>query len=882
MALGKGTQLGPYEVLALIGEGGMGQVYRATDTRLNRAVAIKVLPPHFSDNPEMKERFEREAQTVAGLSHPHICTLHDVGQQDGTHYLVMELLEGETLAQRLERGPMPVDEALKVGIEIADALDKAHRQGVVHRDLKPANVMLTKTGSKLLDFGLAKLKPAAGQSSTLSAMPTNVNVTAQGAILGTLQYMAPEQLEGREADSRTDIFAFGALMYEMVTGKKAFEGRSQASLISSIMSAEPRPLAEHQPATPSAIAHIVRTCFRKDPEDRWQTAHDLFIQLQWLNSGATPTEVASSVTLPGKKRGKLHWVLRAIAALLIVMLAVPAFLYFRGTPAADEVRFLITPPNMPNPYFVSISPDGRQVAFVASAGLGDQSLFVRRMGSTEIQKLPGTDGAQNPFWSPDNRSIGFVDGGKLRRIDVSGGSSQNIAEVGGPGTWSQDGTILFMSADNRLYRVPATGGEPTPVTSLDPSRGETGHFWPHFLPDGRHFLYTAWSGQESNRAIYAGSLDSTEPTRLVSAQSMAVYAPGYLLFQREGTLFAQAFDAGSISLTGEPFRVADQVAYNIGNGRSAFAASQTGTLIYRSTGGVSPTQRFSWFDRSGTESAAGEPGPYLRNFALSPDDKRLAVSLTDAGTSRSDIWLMDWATGVTSRFTYEGAGTGVSGRDVVWSPDGQQLAFSSYAKGNADIALKKASGVGSDEILVGSTNPEYVEEWSPDGKYIVYGIWAPHPTDLWAVSLADRKPFPVVQSPFRKDEPHVSFDGKWLAYSSEESGRWQVYVISFPGGDQRRQVSTNGGGQPRWRRDGKELYYLGLDGKMMAVDIVTSAGLNSGIPRPLFDTGLTLEPTLDQYAVTSDGQRFLVLKPVAGAAPVPITVVVNWAPSLKQ
>jgi len=884
MALSRDAQLGPYKVIALIGEGGMGEVYRATDTRLNRTVAIKVLPPHFSDNPEMKERFDREAQAIAALNHPHICTLHDVGRKDGTDYLVMEFLEGETLAQRLERGPLPLDEALKIGIEIADALDKAHRQGVVHRDLKPANIMLTRTGSKLLDFGLAKLKTVGVQSSTLSTLPTNVNVTAQGTILGTLQFMAPEQLEGREADARTDIFAFGALLYEMVTGKKAFEGRSQASLISSIMSAEPQALTQHQPMTPPAVEHVVRMCLRKEPEDRWQAAQDLVIQLQWLlSSGSIQIGIPAPIASNNQRSRMLSSVLLSIATLLIIGLAVPAVLYLRKTPSPGEVRFFITTPNIPNDFSIAISPDGRRIAFIGSSGGRPPSLFVRQMGSTTVQELAGTEGAQQPFWSADSHSLGFSSNGRLRRIDPSGGPPQNICDLAGPGTWNQDGIIVF-AAKSILYRVSAAGGEPTPLTNLNPSVGETSHFWPTFLPDGRHFLYTVWNGQPSNRAIYVGSLDSKEAKRLIEASSMARYASsGYLLFQREGTLFAQPFDAKSTTVRGEPFRVADQVLYGGANGRSAFDVSETGTLVFRASGGSAAIQRFGWFERSGRELAAtGEARAFSNNFAVSPDQKQVAVSILDAGANRSDLWIIDLARDVPTRFTYDNFGP-ATGRDVVWSPDGRQLAYTTNKQGNQDISVRASSGVGQEDVLVGSLNPEFVEDWSADGKYVVYGTWAPTPTDIWAISVeGDRKPFPVVQSPYRKDEPHFSYDGKWLAYNSEESGQWQVYVISFPTGEQKRQISINGGTQPRWRQDGKELYYLAPDGKMMAVDVTTFSGIGSGIPRALFDTGLVVEPTLDQYAVTPNGQRFLLLKPVAGAAPTPITVVVNWAASLQK
>jgi Tol biopolymer transport system component len=431
-----------------------------------------------------------------------------------------------------------------------------------------------------------------------------------------------------------------------------------------------------------------------------------------------------------------------------------------------------------------------------------------------------------------------------------------------------------------VYRVSSVGGNATPVTSLNASNHETSHFWPPFLPDGRHFLFTAWAEEASNRGIFVGDLDSKEIKRVSTTPSMAVYASGYLFYRRGGTLVAQSFNVKSATLTGEPIPIAEQILFTGANGRAAFAVSETGTVIYRS-GAAATKQRFAWFDRSGKEvGSVGEPGAFTGNFALSPDAKQLAVSIVEA--NRSDLWVMDLSSGVTSRFTHDDLGS-ASGRDVVWSPDGLQLAYTTHIKGNQDISMKKASGVGQEELLVGSPNAEFVEDWSADGKYIVYGAWAPTPTDIWVMPLmGDRKPFPVVQSPFRKDEPHFSFDGKWLAYASEESGRWEVQVISFPKGDQKRQVSSNGGSQPRWRRDGKELYYLALNGQLMAVDITTGSTISSGPPRALFDTGLMVEPTIDQYAVTQNGQRFLILKPLGTAAPNPIGVIVNWKPPSKS
>jgi eukaryotic-like serine/threonine-protein kinase len=882
VALSAGTHLGPYQILVPIGAGGMGEVYKASDSRLNRTVAIKVLPPQSSKNPEMKQRFEREAQAIAGLNHPHICTLHDVGHQDGIDYLVMEYLEGETLAHRLERGALRLDEALKAAVEIADALDKAHRQGVVHRDLKPSNVMLAKSGTKLLDFGLAKLtepqRPAA-----VSTLATRTDLTAQGTILGTLQYMAPEQLEGGEADSRTDIFAFGVVLYEMVTGRKAFDGKSQASLISAIMSSDPQPPSSLQPMTPPLLDHVVKTCLAKDPELRWQTARDLLTQLKWIAQGATQLGLPVPVAARRRKRERVLWTLLGLAMVAVIVLAVPAFLYVRGPEQPDEVRFLASVPAMPNAIAIAVSPDGRWIAYAAATAAGRTSLFVRPIGSIAPQLLVGTEGGPiAPFWSPDSRSIGFFVGGRLKKVDVSGGPPQTICDAGSTwgGTWNSDGIIVF-SSNNLLYRVSASGGVPTPITSLDQSQGETGHYAPYFLPDGRHYLYLVWSADASNSALYVGLLDSMERVRLMAAESMAAYAePGYILFQRQGTLFAQMFDPKRLQVTGEQVRIADAVITNPGVGRrSAFAVSRNNTLIYRSDNGTTENDsQFVWFDRSGKQIAnAGKPGPYAASFDLSPDAKRIVATRRDSG-NLGDVWVIEWARDIATRLTFDP----VADNDPIWSPDGLRVAFDSNRKGSNDIFVKNVSGTAEEESVLSSVENEYAEDWSRDGRYIAY-VYKANGESLNALPLfGDRKPFTVVKSPFPKDEPHFSFDGKWLAYASNESGTWQVYVVSFPTADQKYQISTDGGSQPRWRSDGKELYYLSLDGKLMAAGITAGEKIQSGIPRMLFETGLTTDPIRDQYAVTPDGQRFLLLRPLTGATPTPITVVINWTASLKK
>ena len=873
----------------------MGEVYKARDTRLERTVAIKVLPAQFAADPQFRERFDREAKAISQLSHPHICTLHDVGRQDGIDYLVMEYLEGQTLAERLQMGALPLDQAVQCAIQIAGALDNAHRRGIVHRDLKPGNIMLTKSGAKLLDFGLAKASGAAIVEAGLSMLPTTPPMTAQGTILGTLQYMAPEQLEGKEADARTDLFAFGAVVYEMLTGKKAFEGTSQASLIGSILKDTPKPVSTLQPAVPPALDHLIAVCLEKDPENRWQTARDVWTESRWIAEGRTDVGPAH-VAVPHPKSQRLAWVLRAVVTLLVFALAVPAYLYLRDPGETDEMRFVVSVPPMTNPAGLTVSPDGRWIAFVAAASVGTTALFIRPIAALTPQQISGTEGSGgigagtnitgSPFWSPDSRAIAFVAGGRLKKVDVSGGATQEICKVSNfqGGTWNNDGVILFGS-NTGLHRVSATGGDPAALTTLDPSQLEIAHAAPYFLPDGRHYLYSTIAGQGSS-AIHAGSLDSKKTTRLLVALSKGMYAePGYLLFHREGTLIAQPFDANRLELTGEPVSIADHVANN--SAQAAFAVSQDGVLVYR-TGGAAASSQFVWFDRAGKPlGSVGEPGGYAPYFDLSPDGKLIAVSQRKSSDSAGDIWLIDAGRGALTRFTFDSPVTTDGQRDVVWSPDGRRLAFSSFTKGNRDVVVKNASGLGEETPLLDSPNREVLEDWSKDGRYIAYGLDSgPNGTpaqDLYVLPLfGDRKPIPIVQSPFQENEAHFSFDGKWLAYASNESGGFQAYVMSFPALNQKRQVSTNGGSQPQWRRDGKELYYLAPDGKLMAVDITGGATIDSGTPRELFDTELTLSPLQDQYRVTPNGQRFLVLKPVTEATPTPITVVVNWAAGLRK
>lgn len=880
MTLAASTRLGPYEVQSPIGAGGMGEVYKATDTRLNRTVAIKVLPPHFADDPEMKQRFDREAQTIAGLNHPHICTLHDVGEQDGVRYLVMEHLEGQTLAERLTRGPLPLDEALKVAGEIVDALDKAHRQGIVHRDLKPHNIMLVRgAGSgaassvKLLDFGLAKWAEA-GQSS-LGAQQTRMEVTAQGAIVGTMQYMAPEQVEGKEADTRTDLFAFGAVLYEMVTGKRAFEGKSQASLIGAIMKAEPRPVSHGQPMAPAALDRVVRRCLAKDPEERWQTAHDLMVQLAWIGRGRTEVTISPAAIAAERKRNRLMLIATACALALAAALALPATWHLRGSAPPDPIQFRHTIIGLSNPD-ISISPDGRTLAFVAKPDtVGTSTLWVRGTGEVTSRRLAGTDNASQPFWSPDNQSIAFVVGDKLKKIDVAGGVSGAVKELTDApgfsgGAWSPagGGTIVFGTPKG-LSRVSAQGGPAQTITEL--GQGETGHLWPGFLPDGTHFLYLAWSAEAANRAVYVGALDSKDRTKLMSEESNAEYAaPGYILFRRKAVLFAQPFNASSLAFTGDPVQLAGGVASGA-NGRGVFNASQRGSVIYfQGASGGGPSGRgqtvnaqFGFVDRAGgRREVAVETFPF-GDMDLSPDGKLIAATRQESGASGADIWVFDWEKNVPWRLTTDPAD------DVgpIWSPDNTRIAFTTYRKGNADIYVKNAHNVGDETPLLETAANESIEDWSKDGKYLAYECGQDSFQDICALPLdADGKPgkpFVVVSGKYQKNEPQFSYDGKWLAYAADvnEPGKFQVYVMSFPAGDIKQQISTDGGGQPRWRKDGKEIYFRTLDNRLMAADIKLGAKIESSVPKQMFNAPNTNptsgDPVRHMWAALPDGQRFL-------------------------
>jgi serine/threonine protein kinase/Tol biopolymer transport system component len=881
-----GSRLGPYELQAPIGAGGMGEVWRGRDTRLDRSVAVKILPAGFAEDVERRQRFEREAKTISSLNHPHICTLFDVGHEGDAHFLVMELVEGESLADRLQKGPLPLDQVVKFGAQVADALSAAHKQGIVHRDLKPGNVMLTKSGAKLLDFGLARSGAGTGAFSDSTALPTEAKpLTTAGTILGTFQYMAPEQLEGAEADARTDIFALGALLYEMATARRAFEGKSKTSLIAAILSTQPPPISSVQPVMPPALDHVVRKCLEKDPEDRWQSAHDVASELRWIGEAGSQAGVPATLSLRRRSRERLAWLLAGGLGLLWLLTLVPATLHWRErAPESPPVRFTIAPPDKTafSGFDVpAVSPDGKRIVFVAAPAGGTRVLWMRPLDSLSAQPLPGTEGAYLPFWSPDGRAVAFFGNGALKKIEMAGGAAQTLCATQGlgGGTWNQHGDILF-AGDGPIFRVAAGGGEPKPATTLDKPRQEMQHAWPSFLPDGRHFLYVGGGAQPATNAVFVASLDGSGVEQLLSADSPAVYAPpGYLVYVREGTLMAQPFDADARRLTGDAAPVAQEIASFGTTSLRAFSVSSNRVLAYR-TGASLAQVRLAWFDRTGRQlETLGETADYS-NPALSPDGKRVAVGRRDPKSLMRDIWLFELERGTASRLTFDPA----DDFNPAFSPDGTRILFTSTRKGPRDIYGKASTGVGEDEPVLESEGAKNVGDWSPDGRLVVYdtggGLGAEAASDLWVAPLdGDRKPIPFLVRPFTDTQARVSPDGRFIAYSSNESGTQEVYVMDFPKPTGKWKVSTEGGAEPQWRRDGRELFYLGgRPRKLMTVDVrAVGATFQAGVPRALFEANLDPRANVrNRYVVSPDGQRFLIIAPAEQAGPTPLTVVLNW------
>jgi Tol biopolymer transport system component len=885
MPLTPGSRLGPYEILSPLGAGGMGEVYRARDSRLDRSVAIKVLPPHLSSSPEVRQRFEREAKTISQLSHPHICALYDVGREGETEYLVMELLEGETLSDRLIKGGLPLEQTFRYGVEIADALDKAHRQGIVHRDLKPGNVMITRSGVKLLDFGLAKAAALPERKSGLTSLPTvaGANLTQEGTILGTFQYMAPEQLEGREADARSDIFALGAVLYEMATGKKAFAGDSQASIITAIMRENPAPISTVEPLAPPALDRLVSVCLAKDPEERWQSAADVRRELRWIAEGSHAGVSASSAAIARRRPGNLFpWIalLLVSAAGLWSVLAGPR----RAPDSGPVFRSSILLPEKVRYLSSAISPDGTRLVVAGQDAAGSERLWLRRLDAFQSEPISGTEHAALPFWSPDGRYIAFFADGKLKRIEPSGGSALPLCDSAGVGgAWGPGGDVIFAEPTGPIYRLSPAGGKPVAITKLDETRHETSHRYPAFLPDGKHFLYTALnlagSPLDEGNRLYVGSIDGAPAKPLMPISTNTVFSQGYLLYMvggvSSGSLLAQAFDPKSFQIRGEPLTVAEAISANIGYfNLASFTVSSNGVLAYDS---ALLATRLQWLDRDGRLlSTFGEVGR-SRFLRISPDGSRIAFAMYDTGTNKDQVWIGDAARGTQTRLT---SGDGENGTPV-WSPDGSRVAFRSDRKHQSDLYVKAASGAGDEEALSDEPGQKVPEDWSRDGQYILFfersasGNRNPH-LSIFPVAK-DRKPF--VLYPSLVDREFVaafSPDGRWVAFANDESGRTEVYAVSFPDGKRKIQISNGGGDSPRWRADGKELFYAGPGRRMMAVDIQPGEDLKLGTPRALF----SLPGGTQGWDVAPDGKRFLINVPVVETNAVPLNLVVNWTAQL--
>jgi len=889
MPLPSGTKLGPYEIQSAIGAGGMGEVYRGRDTRLDRIVAVKILPSHLSESGEARQRFDREARTISSVNHPNICTLYDVGHQDGIDYLVMEFLQGETLGDRLRKGPLPIEQVLRHGIEICDGLDRAHRSGVVHRDLKPGNIMLTKTGAKLMDFGLAKASvvgadPASGLTATLSTPPGSQPLTTQGTVVGTFQYMAPEQVEGKEADARSDIFSLGAVLYEMVTGKRAFDGKTAASVMAAILEREPAPISSLQPLTPPALESLVKTCLAKDPDERWQTAHDVKLQLRQIAEGGSQTAVAAAI-VPPRRRGKiLPWVVAAgfgiVAAAALVMA------YLASQKSLPVVRVELNPPQNTrlnvsgdNAGPAVISPDGRLVVFSATGADGSR-LYVRSLDSVAPQLLAGTEGALFQFWSPDSRSIAFFTNEKLKRVDISGGAPVTICDstLGRGGSWGPDGTIVAaLSYNTGLSRVAAGGGTPAPITQVDNVK-YTSHRWPWILPDGKHFLYIAVNHAtpaSPDTAVFFASLDGKENRLLFHTLSSAIYASGHLLFMRENTLLAQPFDPGTGKLTGDAITLRENVQSDQALWRANLSASTNGMMIFAS-GAAAGTEVLAWYDRSGKQlGTVGEQASY-QELSISPDDKRVAV--TDSNFAAASIWIYELGSNKPkTRLSYN---SGVT-RTPIWSPDGRQVAFTSHQQAN--ISVKAIGGGTPDEILMTSPNAGIVGvgDWSRDGRYLLFG----EDRLLRVLPLfGDRKPYAYTTTPVMTAQAVggvFSPDGRWIAYTSSDSMHPpEVFVSPFPWTGAKWQVSNGFGTQPQWRADGKEIFYYDLS-EIVAVQVDGSGpAFQVSNSKHLFHVSLH-NLVAREYGVTRDGQRFLAIVPREGTSQL-LTLVQNWPAELKQ
>jgi eukaryotic-like serine/threonine-protein kinase len=891
MSIPTGTRLGPYEILVPIGAGGMGEVYKAKDTRLDRTVAVKVISPLIASAPELRERFEREARAVSQLNHPHICTLHDVGHDADTDYLVLEFLDGETLASRLARGSLPLDQALSTGMQICDALDKAHRAGIVHRDLKPGNIFLVRGATasappiaKLLDFGLAKLTPAsqgasAAVSINLTSPPTvTTPLTTQGTILGTFQYMAPEQLEGDEADTRTDIWAFGCVLYEMLTGKKAFAGRTHASVISSVMASQPAPIGESLPDAPPVLDHVIRTCLAKDPAERFQTAHDLLLQLRWIGGGAPVS--APRTAMPVRSR---RWVSLATVAAVAVLSAAVTWWVMRPRAAepAAAVRSVIDlagglPVATFGSYSLAVSPDGRRLIYSGTAGEGQQ-LVVRSLDLFDAPApIPNTPGGTMPFFSPDGAWIGYFEAGRLLRIAASGGAPLEICRGVAPfgAAWLTDGRIVFTDTPGGpLKRIAMNGGQAEIVTALD--TGETSHRWPSPLPDGSFVFAAVTSGSWSEARIVVQPADG-RPRRVISEAGTAprYVDSGHLVFVRAGGMYAVPFDLARLEATGTAVQLKDTPLVNDSDGRAHYGVSTTGTLAYVKRWAESNARKLVWVARDGKVQPAGIEGRPFEHPRISPDGTRVALTVRDATI---DVWTADLARHALTRITFDPN----EDESPVWTPDGLRITYAATRAGQPRATYwKPADNSGPEERIATSTTHQHLSGWTPDGKTLI-SEEIDTTFGLYTFTRGEQGLKTLPQTPFAESAAEISPDGKWILYTSNESGRAEVYAQAFPGPGGRVAISVDGGGEARWSRDGREIFYRQGD-RMMAVPVAYKPQLSPGTARMLFEGRYArIGWASANYDVSKDG-RFLMIVGEESALPAQFNLVTGWTDELRR
>jgi Tol biopolymer transport system component len=885
-----GTTIGPYRVLDKLGEGGMGQVYRARDTTLDRDVALKILPESVADDPDRVARFKREAKALAALNHQNIAHIYGV---EGPA-LVMELIEGEDLSAIIARGPIVWADALPIARQIADALEAAHELGIVHRDLKPANIKVRPDGAvKVLDFGLAKaLDPnTAAAAADLANSPTlTARATQLGVILGTAAYMAPEQAKGKPVDKRADIWAFGVVLYEMLTGLRAFEGEDVSTTLAAVLMREPQ-WGSLPAETPPAVKALIRRCLDRDPKTRLRDIGEARVILRDPTATTIPPVPMAGSAVSARRPSALWWLVAAVGVAIAAIAGAWGARWFQPATANESpIRLAVDTPDATfgAALFFSLSPDGRSLAFVAPHPTsGTNVIWVRSLGDLTARPLNGTEGALSPFWAPNSRHLGFAAGGKLKTTDVTGGVPQFVCDLSVSflgGTWNFEGTILFAhgatTQNASLARVSEQGGRVTDVLQPDRSQDQIGLSWPAFLSDGHRFLYLAWSNVLEKRAIFAGSLDGGTPSLLLKSSTAAVPTAGFLLTLRETVLEAYPFDERRLTLSGEPVRLAQSVLYNRTNGRAAFAASGN-VIAFREGSLIDAVADLAWLNRSGQSlGLIGDPGPY-NQVRLSPDEKRAALALPDIRPSGFNVWILDFASKIMTQLTFEN-----TANDPMWSPDGQSLAFEATPKGKRDFYRQVVGARAQSLIFESPDDPKWLDDWSRDGTHMLFHV--PRPGKIYALPMTgERTPMLLFDSKGNVDGVHFSPDGKWIAYQDNASGQYEVWVAAFPAFDHRRRVSSHGGGEAMWRADGRELFYLTADGKMMSVPAtpVSKDELDFGAPSLLFQTPIA-RPQLgtDQYAVTRDGQRFLMIQPRRdqSSATAPITVVVNWMASPRK